>query len=261
MPPLSDRDLVKTVVSYLYEARLSGQAAVAPQLPDVWDRWYVCFRLWRSAGALGIADGQARTGCSVCRDQVTHLTAGSPPAYPAPPPGKCGCFLRWAVRMRSREPAAPEVDSRGMGLSFALLKPGAPAAAIRSMLGVRYRIADHREVRLGPVDMTRLYPDAYGEQFLAWQSRYLGGGPVEALLLTARSEEPMRAAAVRAEVRVSLGVTSAFENHLHMPDSPGEAMANIEHFFGAEALRDHYRRIELSHGRHRLALYRALLET
>jgi hypothetical protein len=259
MPSLSERDLVKTVVSYLYEARLAGLGAAIPYLPDVWDSWYVCYRLCRSASALGIATGEAQSGCAACRDLVARLTATSPPGYPTSATADCGCFLRWAVRMRSREPTAPQVDSIAMALSFALLKPGAPADAIHAVLGTRYSIASRRELRLTPVDMTRLYPDAYGDEFLAWQASYLGSGPVEALMLTTSSGEPVHTATVRAEVRACLDVTTTSENHLHMPDSPGEALANIEQFFGTQALHEQYRRIELPHGHGRLALYRALL--
>jgi len=259
VPPLSDRDFIKTAVSYLYEARLAGQEAVIPDLPDVWDLWYVCYRLWRPAGALGIAGCGARSGCSACRKLVARLTSSSPPGYPDGALGGCGDLLRWAVRMRSREPASPQVDCLGMALSFALLKPAAPAGAIRTMLAARYRIAGRRELRLTPVDVTRLYPDAYGEEFLAWQAGYLGSGPVEALMLTAPLDEPMCARAVRSEIRASLGVTAEPENHIHMPDSPGEALANIEQFFGNDTLREQYRRIELTHGQRRLALHRSLL--
>jgi hypothetical protein len=259
VPSLSDRDIVKTVVSYLYEARLAGQEAVLPDLPDAWDLWYVCYRLWRPAGALGIAGRRARSGCSACRDLVERLTVGAPPGYPDGAPGGCGDWLRWAVRMRSREPGSPQVDCLAMALSFALIKPGAPARAIRTMLAARYRIAGRRELRLTPVDLTRLYPDAYGDEFLAWQAGYLSSGPVETLMLTAPPDEPVCARAVRSEIRASLGVTIAPENHIHMPDSPGEALANIEQFFGSDTLREQYRRIELTHGQRRLALHRALL--
>lgn len=259
MPPLSDRDLVKVVVSYLYEARLAGQEAIVPDLPDAWDFWYLCYRLWRHATDLGIDDRRARSRCSACRELVAHLTASAPPRYLAGAPAACGCFLRWAARMRSPEPASPEVDSLPMALSFALVKPGAPADAIRAMLSARYRIVCRRDLRLSSVDVTRLYPDAYGEDFLAWQAGYLGRGPVEVLLLAASPDAPLRAGAIKSEVRTALGVTAEPENHLHMPDSPGEALANIEQFFGSETLREQYRRIELTHGQRRLALHRTLL--
>jgi hypothetical protein len=259
LPPLSDRDFVKTVVSYLYEARLAGQEAVVPDLPDVWDLWYICYRLWRPADALGIAGGMGRSGCFACRELVARLSATAPPGYPAGAAAEYGCFLRWAIRMRNRDAASPQVDSLPMALSFALVKPGAPAGAIRTMLAARYRIACRRELRLNPVDVTRLYPDAYGAEFLAWQAGYLGRGPVEALMLTAPPNEPVCAKAVRSQVRASLGVATEFENHVHMADSPGEALANIEQFFGSATLQEQYRRIELTNGQRRLALYRALL--
>jgi hypothetical protein len=259
VPLLSDRDLVKTVVSYLYETRLAGQEATVAELPDVWDLWYVCYRLWRPAGDLGLAGVRTRSGCPACRELVAYLISTSPPGYPAGAPADCGRFLHWAVRMRSREPASPQVDCLAMALSFALLKPGAPAGAIHDMLAVRYRIAGRRVLRLSSVDVTRLYPDAYGDEFLAWQAGYLGSGPTEALMLTAPPDQPVCARAVRSEIRASLGVTAEPENHLHMPDSPGEALANIEQFFGEDALREQYGRIELSHGRRRIALHRALL--
>jgi hypothetical protein len=72
-------------------------------------------------------------------------------------------------------------------------------------------------------------------------------------------DRPGHAATVWAATRACLDVTTASENHLHMPDSPGEALANIEQFFGTKALYEQYRRIELPHGHGRLALYRALL--
>lgn len=259
MPPLNDRDHVKTVVSFIYEARLLGQRAAVPELPDVWDAWYVCYRLWRPASVLGVAPLRPRSGCSECRELVTRLTCSSPPAYPASAPAGCGCFLRWAVRMRGREPASPQVDCLAMAVSFALIKPGAPVDAIRAMLAARYRIVDRRVLQLTPLKVTRLYPDAYGEEFLAWQATYFGGGPVEVLTLTASPDEPVCAMAVRSEIRGAFGVTTEPENHLHMPDSPGEALANIEQFFGSDVLRKWYRRVELTNGQRRLALHRALL--
>lgn len=259
MRRLSDRDRVKMVVSYVYEAGLLGERAVVRDLPDVWDVWYVCYRLWRSAGVLGLTDVRAEGGCCGCREIVALLTSSSPPAYPHDEPAACGCWLRWAVRMRSREVAAGDVDSLAMALSFALVKPGAPARAIQGMLAARYEIAGLRTVRLTPVEVRRLYPDAYGEEFLEWQAGYLGGGPVEVLMLEAPPDGPLCSRAERAEVRARLGVTSEPENHLHMPDSPGEAFSNIEQFFGRATLEERYRRIEKRHGRRRLALYRAVL--
>jgi len=190
VPALTNRDLVKTVVSHLYEAGIAARGATARDLPDVWDLWYVCYRLWRPAAALGLAGVRTRSGCTACRERVAHLISTSPPGYPAGAAASCGCFLRWAMRMRSREPASPQVDCLPMALSSALLKPGAPAGAIRDMLAVHYRIAERRTLWLTPPDITRLYPDAYGEEFLAWQAGYLGGGPVEALMLTTPAGEP-----------------------------------------------------------------------
>jgi hypothetical protein len=64
---------------------------------------------------------------------------------------------------------------------------------------------------------------------------------------------------VRSEIRSALGVADEAENHLHMPDSPGETLANIEQFFGSEALLEQYRRMERGHGHRRLAVHGALL--
>jgi hypothetical protein len=114
-------------------------------------------------------------------------------------------------------------------------------------------------LRLTAVDVSRLYPDAYGEEFLAWQAEYLGRGPVEVLVLAAPMDDAVCAVAVRSEIRAALGVAAEAENHLHMPDSPGEALANIEQFFGSAALAEQYGRIERIHGYRRLAVHRALL--
>jgi hypothetical protein len=258
VPGLSDRGLVKAVVSYLYEAQLLGERVDVPELPDVWDVWYVCYRLWRSAGELGMTELHRRGTCPGCSDLVTRLTSTEPPAYPSALPD-CGCWLRWAMRMRSRGRGATDVDSSAMALSFALVKPGAPAEAIHSLLGARYRTVGRRELGLTAVDVSRLYPDAYGEEFLAWQAEYLGRGPVEVLVLAAPTDEAVCAVAVRSEIRAALGVAAEAENHLHMPDSPGEALANIEQFFGSAALAEQYGRIERIHGYRRLAVHRALL--
>src|SRR5262245_17863 len=75
VPTRSDRDLVKTGVSHIDGARLAVQEATIDELPDVWDLWYVCFRLWRSAGDLGIAGVRTRSGCPACRELVTHLVS------------------------------------------------------------------------------------------------------------------------------------------------------------------------------------------
>jgi hypothetical protein len=54
--------------------------------------------------------------------------------------------------------------------------------------------------------------------------------------------EAVCAREVRSEIRRALGVGAAAENHIHMPDSPGETLANMEQFLGSEALAEQYRK-------------------
>ncbi|MDQ2883753.1 MAG: hypothetical protein M3Y48_22000 [Actinomycetota bacterium] len=65
---------------------------------------------------------------------------------------------------------------------------------------------------------------------------------------------------LKADIRRRLGGGDVLRNHLHMPDSPGDAFADLDHLAGAETFSRLYERYEGDRAAQRLARYRALLE-
>ncbi|MBO2447113.1 hypothetical protein J4573_08440 [Actinomadura barringtoniae] len=109
-------------------------------------------------------------------------------------------------------------------------------------------------------DTRRLYPEAYGADYVAARDSYLTRAPVEVLLLLdqrAHGDETA-IADLKARIRRAIGADE-LHNHLHMPDNPGEALADIAHLAGNETLAELYERYERDHAAERLAFYRSAL--
>ena len=110
---------------------------------------------------------------------------------------------------------------------------------------------------LTTADTRRLYPEAYGAAYVAERDAYLTSGPAQVLILLAR--HPAAGGwDVKARIRAQAG-GDVLRNHLHMPDNPGEALADIAHFAGYGEVGRLYRRYERDRTSSRLAFYRTAL--
>jgi hypothetical protein len=145
-----------------------------------------------------------------------------------------------------------------------MTKPGADRAAVESMLATSYTILDSSDLHLQAADGRRLYPDAYGRDYVARQENFLTEGPVRAHLLLSHPQERSAGAhlagRVKTEIRRNLGPGDLLRNHVHLPDNPGDAFCDIEHLFGRPHLLYLFERYERDTAPVRLAGYRALLE-
>ena len=247
----------KALLGYILDSLLCGAPPDRGEMaavPSPWDAWWACYRAGLPAGATGI---RVRPGdsCADCGGLAAALAAASPPGHPGTAgPGSCGCLLRWAAAMRVPGPPA---DWPPVVLSLALVKPGAPAGRVLGMLGSSHEVLTARELTLTTADTRRLYPEAYGAGYVAARDAYLTSGPVRVLVLRAR-HPAVSARDVKAAIRAGAG-GDALRNHLHMPDNPGEALADIAHFAGHAELASLHRRYERDHVSARLAFYRAAL--
>jgi hypothetical protein len=250
------RHAAKALLGYALDTLLSGTSAgdSETRVPDPWDAWWASYRTGRPLAATGTRASAAGGACPDCAGQALALAAASPPGHPGTEPGPCGCLLRWAAAMRS--PGAP-AGWPPTALTLALIKPGAPAGLIRSLLAGDFDVLTYRELMLTTADTRRLYPEAYGAGYVAERDAYLTSGPAQVLILVAR--HPGAAGRdVKARIRALAG-GDALRNHLHMPDNPGEALADIAHFAGYEELARLYRRYERDRTSSRLAFYRTAL--
>jgi hypothetical protein len=125
------------------------------------------------------------------------------------------------------------------------------------MLDPEYSILGSRELTLTAADTRRLYPEAYGADYVRDRDAYLTSGRAYVLVLRAR-RDGTGPGAVKMRIREHIGA-DALRNHLHMPDNPGEALADIAQFAGYQELAQLYRRYERDHTARRLAFYRAAL--
>jgi hypothetical protein len=250
-----DKYAARALLGYVLEARLSG-AAPEPGLsvPSPWDAWWACYRA--GLPLAGLAPGiRARSRvCPRCTRRALRLAAADPPAHPGTGPQACGCLLDWAAGMRA--PGA-RVTWPPVTVSLALIKPGAPATPVLDLLAPLFETLTARELTLTTADTRRMYPEAYGASYVRDRDAYLTSGPVRVLLLRARHHGTDPGAA-KTRIRALLG-GDELRNHLHMPDNPGEALADIAHFAGHKELALLYRRYERDHTARRLAFYRAAL--
>lgn len=85
-----------------------------------------------------------------------------------------------------------------------------------------------------------------------------GSDPAPVRELLAESHTVVEA--IKSGIRRRLGEGDALRNHLHMPDSPGDAFADLDHLASTETFLRLYERYDRDRAAQRLARYRALLE-
>jgi nucleoside diphosphate kinase len=255
--PGAGRGVLAAVLGMALDAELSGRTAALPYLRHPWDAWWVAIR---SAGRVMPGAGTYRA-CPACADVAADEATLHVPAGPGEGDRGCGCRQQWAQAMRSplSRGCLPLPPQR---LTVALLKPGAPGMAVRARLRAELREVHLAERHLTPGDCGRLYPDAYGADFVARRTEYMTSSSIQVLILAGGADAVARGAALKHAIRADLGA-DASRNHLHMPDNPAEALADIALLAGWDLLQRHYRRWEGSDARllaDRLAGYRAYLD-
>ncbi|WP_334028664.1 hypothetical protein [Nocardia terpenica] len=140
-----------------------------------------------------------------------------------------------------------------------MVKPGTDRTTVRTLLEESHRVlATHRRW-LSTADTRRLYPDAYGAEYLADRDAYLTGGEVSVLILLTQPGVLATAKRIKTELRHRLGCSNPLRNGVHMPDCPGEAYCDIAHLCGADTLVELYERYDHDHAVDRLDRYRDLL--
>jgi len=223
-------------------------------VPSPWDAWWACYRAAIPMPARAPRIVVRDRSCPSCARRALQLATANTPSHPGTGAQSCGCLLRWAGQMRA---PGPSVAWPPVSLSLALIKPDAPAAPILDFLAPVFEILGSRELTLTTGQTRRLYPEAYGADWVRDRDAYLTSGPAHVLILRARraSTDP---GAVKTQIRKHIG-GDALRNHLHMPDNPGEALADIAQFAGYTELAQLYRRYERDHTARRVAFYRAAL--
>ena len=253
---LPAKHIPKALLGFVMELRLTGSIPdQAVPVLSPWDLWWASYRSAIPLGQLGIQVTRPGMGCADCDHDAVELAASSPPRHPDVVGGRpCECLLEWAMRMRA--PTAALLWPQPT-VTLALLKPGAPREKIRAELERTHRVLKLLEMTLTTDDTRRLYPEAYGADYVSVRDTYLTSGPVQVLVLNTNAGM-VTAAETKARIRRALGA-DMLRNHLHMPDNPGEALADIAHLTGLETLATLYERYERERSAERLAFYRAAL--
>ncbi|MGH3822065.1 MAG: hypothetical protein ACRDRA_04385 [Pseudonocardiaceae bacterium] len=131
---------------------------------------------------------------------------------------------------------------------------------VRELLAESHTLVEEIQRHLTSADVRRLYPDAYGREYVARRDEYLTSAPVTVFVLLASPSAIGKAKDIKSDIRRRLGDGDALRNHLHMPDSPGDAFADLDHLAGTKTFSRLYERYERDRAAQRLARYRALLE-
>jgi hypothetical protein len=257
--PLAARYLPHALAGYVLETQLTGQTdgTAAATISSPWDLWWACFRTAIPSGQAGVTARLPAGSCPACTSLALELAAADPPRHPGLTTRMaCGCLLGWAVAIRT--PAAP-VTWPATSLTLALIKPGASERAVRDRLERTHDILHARHQTLTTADTRRLYPEAYGAEFVAAADAYLTSAPVHTLVLRQRDRLAGAPGEFKRRLRRELGAADVLRNHLHMADNPAEALADIGHLAGPDVLASLYERHERDRAADRLAFYRAAL--
>ncbi|MFI6290043.1 hypothetical protein ACIBEJ_00570 [Nonomuraea sp. NPDC050790] len=258
-PPMRAREVPKVLLGFILQSHLSGTIDVGTPVPvhlaSPWDLWWAAYRAGIPFAQLGVEPIMPYGACRTCVADAHACASADPPRHPDELGDRpCRCQRLWAIRMRE---GGERTRWPGWSLTIALVKPGAPTGPIRARLEAEHDVLDVHTRVLTPADTRRMYPDAYGEDFIAAVDTYLTSGPVTVMLL--RSHTPQTGAEVKDRIRQEFGDAKP-QNHLHMPDNPGEALADIAHLAGWLVLQEHYERAETNdEAAARMAFYRAAL--
>ncbi|WP_322770181.1 hypothetical protein [Frankia sp. Cr1] len=257
------RDRATALLAYAVERRLAGYGDALPEevAGDPWDAWWTCYRAATPADDLAVCLHREQQGCPACTWEAAMLAGRRPPGHPDDlgSTRRCSCLVHWATAMR--RPNAATADWPGWRITIGMVKPGGDAAAVRALLSETYRVLDTAERTLTAADVRRLYPDAYGADYVARHDAYLTSAPVTVFVLLADTPfGSSQVAGLKRDIRRRLGGVDVLRNHLHMPDSPGDAFCDLGHLAGTEMLTRLYERYEHDRAAHRLACYRALLD-
>ncbi|MGH3812390.1 MAG: hypothetical protein ACRDUV_08030 [Pseudonocardiaceae bacterium] len=256
---LCHRDRTKALLAYAIEWRITGHGRPLDRAGDgPWDVWWVCYRAQRTAAELDLDPRHTADRCEVCAIDASRLAFHTLPAHPdgALREG-CTCLLDWARAMRR---PTPDIIWPGWRLTVSMVKPGSDPVPVRELLAESHTIVEEIQRRLTTADVRRLYPDAYGREYVARRDDYLTSAPVTVFILLASPSAIGKAKDIKSDIRRRLGHGDALRNHLHMPDSPGDAFADLDHLAGTETFSRLYERHEGDRAAQRLARYRALLE-
>lgn len=254
------RDHVTALLSYVLDSELAGSPIDAELLStaDPWDLWWMRVRSASLTPRVADADVDRGESCQRCRADVRRLIGVDPPGTPEPTEERsCGCLLAWARRMRS---SRPSIQWPALASCVAMVKPDSDIEAVTSLLSESYRISSASRLWLSRKDVRRLYPDAYGTEFVATQDAYYTSSPVTVLTLAARPEVSPSPERVKADIRAWLGDADELRNHLHMPDNPGETLCDLAHLTRQpDLVRDLYGRHDRAAAAERIAHYRSVL--
>jgi len=189
--PICHRDRTKTLLAAAMEHHLTGNGRPPdPVAHRPWDVWWACYRARRTSTALDIDPRGAPGHCDSCATDAARLAFATPPEHPdhdGQTQRRCSCFLEWARSMRQ---PAPDIAWPAWRLTVGMVKPGTDPTVIGELLAQTHTILDSVERTLTPTDVRRLYPDAYGADYITRQDDYLTSGPVTVFVLLATPAAP-----------------------------------------------------------------------
>ncbi|MDQ2883963.1 MAG: hypothetical protein M3Y48_23130 [Actinomycetota bacterium] len=225
---LCHRDRTKALLAYAMERQITGHGWPLDRPGDgPWDVWWVCYRAQRMATEFGLDPRHTADRCEVCAVDASRLAFYTPPSHPqGAPRGWCTCLLDWARSMRR---PGPDIIWPGWRLTVSMVKPGSDPALVRELLVEGHDVVGEIQRRLTPADVRRLYPDAYGREYVARRDDYLTSAPVTVFVLLAS----LSAIGKAKDNRVGGGVAPP-------PLTPPDMRARIRRFvkpFGRDAAR------------------------
>ncbi|CUU60994.1 Nucleoside diphosphate kinase [Parafrankia irregularis] len=217
-----------------------------------WDLWWITVRAGLAAPRLPVEIRPGPGDCERCDTEASSMSRANGQST-AP---THGCAHAWAVRFR-RPSTPPRWPAQR--LTLLVVKPHVDPAAVRRTLPSRYQVLDSSRRTLTPTDTHRLWPDAYGADYLQRRDEYLTSGPVEVLVLAGPDDDVSDSAVVMKKMLRGAFGTDQLRNGVHMADNPGEALCDIGHLAGAELLAELYGRYDRDTAPARLDMYRDLV--
>lgn len=260
MTPAETTELFLAVA---WESYLAGERLVIPtertRRLSCWDFWYVSYCVRRPPADLFAASfpdrlRELRDGAESA-DDVWQLVEAAPVGWPEHGAAYAG-LQTWRQAQRLQK-------GRGLTLPvgahcLVLVKPDVMVEPVLAALEPTLQVERRQTRLLRPEDVRRLYPTAYGSEFVGRVVNYLTSGPCTLLLAAAR--QPIsNLDEYKARLRRRLGVIDDLRNAVHVPASLGELYSNLAQLLGQAAVWEAYDEHSGTKHERRAAFYRVVL--
>lgn len=177
-------------------------------------------------------------GCNICKKKVFDKIQNREPITEQFYFNNSKCLLTWKQKMRTM-PQKKELEWPRFDYTICIFKPKYLETEVATIINFfnkrKIKIVKKLKMCMTNEDVGSIYSTAYGTGFLNEQIAYYTSAESEIMLLNGYNIINFQNI-LKSEARTILNVSDRRKNIIHFPDSFGEAIYQLQYFFGEQEL-------------------------